>query len=267
MYRCKICDDVEFDNYTSLSRHMVRTHKMDSIQFYVDYNLNGIWPTCKCGCEGKVKWSWELKGFRNYCQGHQSRVHNNWGHNKKAIDASAETRRIQYASGERIQWNKGLTKYVNESVKLNGKLRSMAYTPEVKKEYALRMKENRLNGVVPTRYGPYSSQWKGGVSEVNVMARSDKKMYEEWKYPILVRDGFKCIKCGSGSPLHVHHDKEQMCEIVKKHMPVDIQVIEDFELKKVIVSKIVDYHITNKISGVTLCSKCHNEIHPSLNFD
>src|ERR1035437_8799038 len=108
-YKCQLCEEVEFDNYTSLSRHMGRTHKMDTTQFYIDYHLNGVWPLCKCGCEEKVKWSWQLKSFRDYCQGHQSRVHNNWGHNQKAIDASAETRRQQYASGERKVWNDGLT--------------------------------------------------------------------------------------------------------------------------------------------------------------
>ena len=51
-----------------------------------------------------------MKGFRDYCQGHQSRVKNNWGHNQSAIDKSSETRRQQYASGERKVWCDGLTK-------------------------------------------------------------------------------------------------------------------------------------------------------------
>jgi len=266
MYVCKICENVKFDNYTSLSRHMGRTHKMDTIQFYVDYHLNGDWPLCKCGCGEQVKWSWQLKSFRELCHGHYSRIHNNWGSNSMAQARSAETRRKQYASGERQQWNKGLTKDTDESVRLNGELRSKAYTPEIKNEYSIRMRENRLNGVMPTLYGPKASRWKGGVSEVNIIARSDKRLYDEWKYPILVRDEFKCVECGGNDKgLHIHHNKESMCEIVKKHMP-DINTITDFDLKKSIAAKIVDYHINNKVSGITLCGKCHENEHPSLNF-
>lgn len=110
MYKCLKCENVEFEKYTSLSRHMCRTHKVDTSQFYVDYYLNGIWPLCKCGCGEKVNYSYQLKGFRELCKGHYSRIHNNWGHNPKAIEKSAETRRQQYASGERESWCKGLTK-------------------------------------------------------------------------------------------------------------------------------------------------------------
>ena len=90
MYKCNRCKNC-YDKYESLSRHMGITHKMNTIQFYVEYNLNGIWPTCKCGCGIKLKWAWDLKSFRDYHQGHQSRIVNNWGHNKKALEHSAHT--------------------------------------------------------------------------------------------------------------------------------------------------------------------------------
>jgi Fe2+ or Zn2+ uptake regulation protein len=99
------------------------------------------------------------------------------------------------------------------------------------------MKENRKNGTMPTLYGTDSSQWKGGISEINVMARSNKRLYDEWKYPILVRDEFKCVKCGSVDDLHIHHDKETMSEIVRKHI-VDEEP-KEFDLKKSISDKVV----------------------------
>jgi hypothetical protein len=264
-YKCKLCKDVEFDNYTSLSRHMGRTHKMDTTQFYVDYHLDGVWPLCKCGCKERVLWSWQLKGFRDYCQGHQSRVHNNWGHNQKAIDASSETRRQQYASGERQVWNDGLTtddKRVRNNIDI---LTKFTRTPSERKVRSERMRKGRSDGTIPDLKGSEHSQWKGGVSSINVLVRARVKLYKEWKYPILIRDGFKCVQCGATTPLHVHHDKEQMCEIIQKHL-VDDMNPKTFQEKEMIADAVVDYHINNKVSGVTLCGRCHEEKHPSLNF-
>lgn len=264
MFECKLCSK-KFEKYTSLSSHMVRTHKLDSVQFYVDYNLNGVWPLCKCGCSEKVKWSAILKKFCSYKQGHQSRVHNNWGNNPDVLKKSLETRRIRFASNEITTWNSGLTVDTDERVKRNGELVSENFTQDRKDRYSDIMRKNRLNGVVPTLHGKDHSQWKGGVSEINVLARARVKLYKEWKYPILIRDGFKCVECGGNDKLHVHHNKEQMCEIVAKHLVDDIKP-KTFEEKEFIADAVVDYHITNKVSGITLCGKCHNNLHPSLNF-
>lgn len=265
MHKCLYCER-SFEKYPSLSLHANRTHGIKQQQFYVDYHLKGVWPTCKCGCGEKVEWSYVLKGFCEYRQGHVARIKNNWGHNQKAIDASTKTRRERFASGEITTWNNGLSiehPIVKEQI---DNLTKFTRTPGERKIRSNRMKNNRLNGTIPTLRGKYHSQWKGGVSEINVLARARTKLYHEWKYPILVRDGFKCVKCGETRNLHVHHDKEQMCEIVAKHIVDEIDPMS-FELKEAIADKVVDYHIQNNVSGITLCSKCHNELHPSLNFD
>lgn len=266
MYSCKRCKK-KFEKYESLSKHVGRVHKVNSTDFYVEFHLNGKWPLCRCGCGGKVKWSYMIKGFREFCQGHQSRIHNNWGHNKDALQKSIETRRERFVSGEIVVWNKGLTAD-DERVKKNTDLSTLAINsnPDELKRRSDLMKQQRKNGTIPDLKGPQHSQWKGGVSEINILARTNKRLYDEWKYPILIRDGFKCVECGkSDGKLHIHHDKEQMCEIVQKHM-LDEEDIVDFELKKSIADKIVEYHIQTKVSGITLCEKCHNKIHPSLNF-
>ena len=46
----------------------------------------------------------------------------------------------------------------------------------------------------------------------------------------------------------------------------DYEKIEDFDRKKEISDKVIQYHIKNNVSGVTLCRDCHNKLHPSLNF-
>ena len=129
------------------------------------------------------------------------------------------------------------------------------------------MSEMRKIGKVPTLYKEQSSRWKGGVSSVQNMARSDKRLYEQWKYPILTRDKFKCVECGNAKDLHVHHDGEKYSDIIKKVMTIDdYENIEDYETKRKVMDKILNYHVENKVTGITLCKHCHNKLHPSLNF-
>lgn len=103
--KCTRCGK-EFNSYDSLRRHVGRIHKINTHEFYVEYYLNGVWPTCACGCGEKVKHPDRDK----YKQGHVSRIKNNWGHNPEAVRKSHATQKEMYESGELEVWNKGLTK-------------------------------------------------------------------------------------------------------------------------------------------------------------
>ena len=110
MFQCKRCKK-DFDKYESLRKHSSRIHKISSELFYREFYLNGKEPEpvyCKCGC-GNITTYKGIGRWYDYCKGHIARIHNNWGHNQKAIDASSATRREQFKSGERTIWNKGLT--------------------------------------------------------------------------------------------------------------------------------------------------------------
>ena len=109
--KCPYCDK-RFENYNGLTKHVFshKAHGEDITreQLLADFKYNGVRPTCKCGCGQLTDISY--RGgvhFVDYVLGHHARVHNNWGHNEKAKEHSAETRREQYRSGQRIQWNKG----------------------------------------------------------------------------------------------------------------------------------------------------------------
>lgn len=108
MLICKECNR-EFETLDSLRRHRVQKHNIKAEQTYIDYVLNGIEPTCKCGCGERTKFLGIEAGFREYKLGHGSRIHNNWGHNPEAIKKSHATQKKMYESGELIIWNKGLT--------------------------------------------------------------------------------------------------------------------------------------------------------------
>jgi len=108
MVICKECER-KFDSLDSLRRHRSQKHGVNAEQTYIDYNLNGVEPKCKCGCGEKPKYLGIDAGFRDYKLGHASRVNNNWGHNPTAIKKSHEIQKEMYSDGRLNIWNKGLT--------------------------------------------------------------------------------------------------------------------------------------------------------------
>lgn len=108
--KCPYCER-HFSTYNGLCKHVIREKAHGEIskeQLLIDYAYNGIRPTCKCGCGEYTEITYNGGAhFADYCFGHASRIHNNWGHNEKAKERSAETRKEQYKNGTRIQWNKG----------------------------------------------------------------------------------------------------------------------------------------------------------------
>lgn len=105
---CKGCNKV-YETLKGLSNHRFQKHKIKPQDTYDEYVLNGVKPTCNCGCGVVPKFLTITNGYREYVRGHSSRVNNNWGHNIEAIRKSHETQKKMYESGELTIWNKGLT--------------------------------------------------------------------------------------------------------------------------------------------------------------
>ena len=110
--KCPYCG-LYCSTYNGLSKHIFKfkAHKdITPEQLLTDVKYGGVRPRCKCGC-GEYTTIQYTGGihFSDYVRGHWNRVKNNWGHNPTAVANSAKTRREQYKSGDRIQWNKGKT--------------------------------------------------------------------------------------------------------------------------------------------------------------
>lgn len=263
MHICKHCN-TEFKTLDQLRRHSGRIHKITAQQLYNEVVLNDIIPKCKCGCDETPTFISFTHGYKEWIRGHISRVENNWGHNQTAIENSTKTRIEQYNNGERKVWNDGLTKDTHNSLKTAGKKISKLFDTDRKLQYSKRMRQYRLDGTISTKFGKDSANWKGGTSPINAMIRSNKRLYTEWIYPILKRDEFKCTQCGSTKELEVHHNEEVMSDIIAKY--VDRNKDYSFDEKREVMDKVIDYHISNNISGKTLCKTCHCKLHPSYNY-
>lgn len=80
--------------------------------------------------------------------------------------------------------------------------------------------------------------WQNGKSLEN--DRHDSNEYKQWRKMVYERDQYKCVKYGSKNKLNAHHIKSW------KYYP-DLR-----------------YNINN---GITLCEKCHIEVHKKYGYD
>ena len=111
MFKCNSCN-IKFKSYKGLQTHNSKTHKLPGVETYINFHYNGQWPVCKCGCMEKL--NFQGGKFGEYIRGHKARVSKGF-YSKEGLEKSAETRREQFASGERVQWNKG-KKYTEEQL-------------------------------------------------------------------------------------------------------------------------------------------------------
>lgn len=279
-YTCPICKIYSSKFLDTIARHLARQHKESCYpreKLYVDNVCDGITPTCKCGCGEPVKFLTIEIGFREYKLGHMARVKNNYQTEKSIANSKATIKRlVQEGKFKHLQsgWSKGLTKETDQRVRnLTNSINSNREEIRKKSE---RLSKLRLDGTVPTLYGPEHSQWKGGISPLNNLCRSYTRLYKEWKYPRLVEAGFKCSECSNSEKLEVHHDKQTFSEILRiaakennweKNLTTSTVSTTEIEtLKQKIKDFIVDYHIQHNVSGKVLCVQCHQNIHGNLNF-
>ena len=70
-FNCNQCNK-DFNSLKSLQTHNSRIHKISGAQTYVNFNLNGEWPLCKCGCTEKL--NFQGGKFGDYIRGHAAKI-------------------------------------------------------------------------------------------------------------------------------------------------------------------------------------------------
>jgi len=166
--------------------------------------------------------------------------------------------------GELAPWCKGKTKdsdprIYRAAVKSSNTV--MTNRAERKKRSS-RMRECRLSKVIPDLTGSAHPQWKGGVAAVQPFIRS--RLNRAWTFKIMKRDGYTCQGCGSMRHLCVHHDSVSFSDILQRIIAqngISNCAKLSFDEKDNLAQKVIDYHIQNAVSGITLCWNCHNSAH------
>ena len=255
--KCPLCT-FEHVSINSLRIHCAKSHNLSARDLYVSAVLNGVAPTCKCGCGTEPIFLGVIKGFGVYIRGHVSRVKNNWGHNQAVLEKSQQVRRDMFANGELTTWNSGLTKETDERVKQYGDACAETFTDEKRERYSKTMTESWETGVIVPLTGSAHSQWNGGSSAIQPLARSH--LHRFWVYPKL-REQPYCSKCASNQNLCVHHDQERFASILRKAMDVIGDDDGTYERRQAVAEWVADYHITEQVSGIVLCYDCHMQAH------
>jgi len=107
--------------------------------------------------------------------------------------------------------------------------------------------------------GTWKLQTIKGARDIQIQTRDKLK---QWKFNILKKDNFQCQICNGSKKLEVHHNIEKFYDIVKKFLPIkNIEKEMNWNEKKELADKIVDYHYKNSVSGITLCNRCHKWVH------
>ena len=284
---CPYCDR-HFETYNGLCKHVFSNEKphgdISKEKLLADYKYDGKRPTCKCGC-GKYTNISYIGGihFNDYIVGHISMIHNNWGHNEKAKEKSSETRRLQYASGERIQWNKG---------KKWEEMYSKEKIEELMKQYSDYERNNKIASAlkgVPKSEEHAEKCRENGKSENSINANREKmhKMLTEGGFSLSskIEKEFieKCVK-PIGIDFTTQHylkDIHHYCDVYipSKNMIIEFQgdywhgnpkkydkeELSDFQLEKVKKDEILrEYCKENKINLIEIWESDYNRSHENV---
>ena len=126
IFFCKICQK-ECEGLNSLRSHSIQKHNISSEQIYIDYVLNGVKPTCKCGCGETTNFITIGKGFSNFIQSHHNRVpgKNNFHKDPKTHQKAIETQKKNWKEGKYVGWWENKTPETLEKIEgIKEKLRN-----------------------------------------------------------------------------------------------------------------------------------------------
>ena len=199
--KCPYCGKF-FKNYNGLAKHVLKykAHGDDITQeqLVIDALYGGVRPTCACGCGEYTSLRMGDGGphFNKYVMGHHNRVHNNWGHNPIAIQHSAETRRKQFASGERTLWPKGkkwtdvfTAEKIAEMMKIykdenrNNKIREKLKGVPKSEEHAQKCRENgRSQKSIEVNRQKMKERLESGAFKIS--SKKEDKFVEECIVPL-----------------------------------------------------------------------------------
>lgn len=105
IFICDICNSGFHTKY-ELTKHFIIKHKYKSEDAYIKCTLNGVLPTCECGCGGKPKFISSKVGYYRFLSAHHNRVKgkNNFHKDPKTHQKAIETQKKNWQEGKYTGW-------------------------------------------------------------------------------------------------------------------------------------------------------------------
>lgn len=134
----------------------------------------------------------------------------------------------------RSPWNKGVHMWEGkEHPRGTLGMKFFNRKPITEKTRRKQSKAQKGKKLPPERTGKNHHWWRGGKTKQTIKDRASIE-YREWRISVFIRDGRKCVRCGSREKIHAHHVKPF----------ADRQDLR--------------FDVSN---GITLCSECHGKEH------
>ena len=104
------------------------------------------------------------------------------------------------------------------------------------------LRDETARELLKKRIGPLHPRWRDDITNEERHRKRRYRGYDDWRNKVYERDGYKCIKCGdsSGGNLNAHH-------------------IESYAKNPKVRTVLKN--------GITLCEKCHKDLHHIYGHD
>lgn len=230
---CPYCN-LKITNFDLFYDHLKIEHKKDPKKAYVESFLNGIIPTCECGCGQETVFKSWSKGFRRFIIYHNGNIYNiydekeiekilekrlsswtktngrkSWSKGKtkendlRLKNLSNEHKR-KFKSGKIIQWNKGLTKETDERIKKHSKIISDSLKKRFEEEGCFQWSKG-LTKKTDERIASYNykklshEEILKKISKTRFTLLSDYSEYDNHESLL----AYKCSICNNASTMHL----------------------------------------------------------------
>ena len=213
-----------------------------------EYADKGYATTCACGCGGILEKN--KKGyFAKFKRGHHTRGIPKSQEHKRKLSESHKGVSGPWAGKQIPEWVRKRMSDGRKGMILSPKHRENIKSSLIKfwneADDDARIKQASWTGkrhsiktrkkMSESQRGELGSNWKGGISPENLIARASME-FKEWRIAVFTRDNFTCQDCGESisGKLHAHHIK-----LFSTHPGLRFDVN----------------------NGLTLCGKCHGKRH------
>lgn len=247
--RCKYCNVIVEIVYKKNNRRNVPTE------------YNSVCDTCRD--KNKQMISERMKIDNPVFKMSQEQINDmrlKWKQRYKNLDPKIKQERLQKLHDGLSRWksNQNFSEW-QQMFKQMASERMRQFNPMFLKEVRDKVKTTNIarGNFLKRKRGPTHHLWKGTSPRAGLIRT---RLYVAWTRPILMRDGFRCVLCGSNKKLEVHHLSETFKDILQKFLNgALIKDISEEEFNS-LSDSVVEYH--KMVEGITVCIDCHRTIDP-----